>query len=357
MPRKKKSEEITPAKVKGAELVAKQDYVKTLEVLKRQIQEAQIKAALSVNQELIRLYWNIGSLILEKQRDGGWGSKTVDRLANDLRVAFPQMKGFSLTNVKYMAQFARELPDFPISQTVFGQITWSHNIVLLQKLSSKQERLWYANKTLENGWSSRLLVIWIENDLYNREGKAVSNFKNTLPEPQSDLAQQVTKDPYVFDFLVLDEKFREKELEQGLIDHIQKLLMEFGRGFAFIGRQCELIIDGKGFLVDLLFYHVILHCYVVVELKAVEFEPEFAGKMNFYLGAVDRLMKKENDNPSIGLILCKSKSKLQVEIALQDVNKPIGVSDYVLAIHKNIPEEFISSLPTIEEIEAELRDE
>lgn len=351
----KKSKNV-PATNESKETVIINDYAKTLTEIKKQIQESQLKAVVSVNQELIRLYWNIGSLILEKQTSSGWGTKVVDRLANDLRDSFPQMKGFSLTNVKYMAQFAKEYPDFPISQAVL-QITWSHNIVILQKLSNKKEREWYANKTIENGWSSRMLVIWIENDLYNREGKAITNFKDTLPTPQSDLAQQVTKDPYVFDFLCMDDKFRERELEQGLIDHIQKLLMEFGRGFAFIGRQCELIIDGKGFLVDLLFYHVILHSYVVVELKTVEFEPEFAGKMNFYLGAVDRLLKKENDNPSIGLILCKSKSKLQVEIALQDVNKPIGVSDYIVSINKSIPKELVSSLPTIEEIEAELEKE
>lgn len=330
------------------------DYAETLINLKRKISEAQLRAAISVNRELIHLYWNIGSSIIEKQTNSGWGSKVVDRLANDLRDAFPQMKGFSLTNVKYMTQFAKEYPDFPISQAVFGQITWSHNIVLLQKLTNKKERLWYANKTIENGWSSRMLVIWIENNLYNREGKAITNFKDTLPLPQSDLAQQVTKDPYVFDFLSMDEKFKERELEQGLIDHIQKLLMEFGRGFAFVGRQCCLEVDGKDFLIDLLFYHTSLHCYVIVELKIEEFRPEFAGKMNFYLGAVDRLLKKENDNPSIGLILCKSKSKIQVEIALQDINKPIGVSDYIVSISDSIPKELKSSLPTIAEIEAEL---
>jgi len=264
------------------------------------------------------------------------------------------MKGFSLTNVKYMAQFAKEYPDFPISQQPVGQIPWGHNMLLMDKLKSVKERIWYAEKILENGWSRAILALWIENDLYHRKGKAITNFRDRLPIPQSDLAQQATKDPYIFDFLSIDDKFKEKELEQGLIDHIQKLLMEFGRGFAFVGRQCKLDIDGDDFLLDLLFYHTSLHCYVVVELKTEKFKPEFAGKMNFYLGAVDRLMKKENDNPSIGLILCKSKSKLQVEVALQDINKPIGVSDYVVAIKKGVPKEFVSSLPTIEEIEAEL---
>lgn len=330
------------------------DYAETLANLKHQISEAQLRAVISVNRELILLYWKIGSSIIEKQTNSGWGTKVVNRLANDLRASFPQMKGFSLSNVKYTVKFAKEYPDFPIGQQVVGQIPWGHNMLLMDKLKSIKERIWYAKKTIENGWSRAILTIWIENDLYNREGKAISNFKDTLPVPQSDLAQQITKDPYVFDFLSMDDKFRERELEQGLIDHIQKLLMEFGRGFAFIGRQCELVLDGKGFLIDLLFYHVSLHSYVVVELKTVPFEPEFAGKMNFYLGAVDRLLKKENDNPSIGLILCKSKSKLQVEVALQDINKPIGVSDYVLDINKSIPKELASSLPTIEEIEAEL---
>lgn len=350
---KKKKGALIQKKVVRSEILFN-DYAKTLTKLKNQIREAQLRSAISVNRDLINLYWEIGSSILEKQLNGGWGSKVVDRLANDLREAFPQMKGFSLTNVKYMTQFAKENPEFQISQTVFGQITWSHNIVLLQKLNNKKERSWYASKAIENGWSSRMLVIWIENDLYNRDGKAISNFKDTLPLPQSDLAQQVTKDPYIFDFLSMDEDFRERELEQGLIDHVQKLLMEFGRGFALVGRQCKLEVDGDDFFVDLIFYHTSLHAYVIVELKTEKFKPEFAGKMNFYLGAVDRLMRKENDNPSIGLILCKSKSKVQVEIALQDIKKPVGVSDYLVSIGKALPKELKSSLPTIEEFEAEL---
>lgn len=265
------------------------------------------------------------------------------------------MKGFSRTNVKYMAQFAKEYPDFLIGQQAVGQIPWGHNMILLQKLTDTQERLWYANKTIENGWSRSTLLIWIENNLYRREGKAVTNFASALPSPQSDLAQQITKDPYCFQFLSMEEDFREKELEQGLIDHVQKLLMEFGRGFAFVGRQICIEVDGKDFFIDLLFYHTDLHCYIVAELKVDEFQPEFAGKMNFYLGAVDRLLKKENDNPSIGLILCKNKSKIQVEVSLQDIKKPIGVSDYLVKIEKTLPKGLISSLPTIEEIEAELQ--
>lgn len=342
----KASDALTPTITKN--------YAEILELLKNKIRDAQLKAAISVNSELIKLYWEIGSSIIEKQTNSGWGSKVVNRLASDLKASFPHLKGFSLSNIKYMVQFAKEYPDFPISQQVVGQIPWGHNMLLMDKLKSVQERLWYAQRTIENGWSRAILTIWIENGLYNREGKAITNFKNTLAPPQSDLAQQATKDPYVFDFLSMDANFRERELEQGLIDHVQKLLMEFGRGFALVGRQCALEVDGDEFIVDLLFYHIALHSYVVVELKTGKFKPEFAGKMNFYLGAVDRLLKKENDNPTIGLILCRSKSKIQVEIALQDIKKPIGVSDYIVEIEKNIPKELVSSLPTIEEIEAEL---
>lgn len=264
------------------------------------------------------------------------------------------MKGFSTRNLLYMRQFAEAYPDFEITQQPVAQIPWGHNVLLLTKLKEINQRLWYAQKIIENGWSRSILLIWIENNLYKREGKAITNFKHTLPSPHSDLAQQSTKDPYIFDFISMDEKFRERELEKGLIDHVQSLLMEFGRGFAFVGRQISLEVDGDEFLVDLLFYNTSLHSYVIVELKTSSFKPEFAGKMNFYLGAVDRLLKKENDNPSIGLILCKSKSKIQVEIALQDMKKPIGVSDYIVSISEGIQKEIASSLPTIEEIEEEL---
>ena len=361
MPKRKKAKDVQDNPEKG---VVKSDYEKLSENIKSykqlfseikdKVKTAQIKAFVSVNQELIRLYWDIGNSILKKQKEEGWGSKTIERLAKDLKSAFPDMKGFSLTNIKYMVQFAKEYQEFTISQQVVGQIPWGHNILLLQKLETLQDRLWYIQQTIENGWSRSMLLIWIENDLYGREGKAITNFKHALPSPQSDLAQQITKDPYCFQFLSMEKGFREKELEQGLIDHVQKLLMEFGRGFAFVGRQVCLEVDGKDFFVDLLFYHTVLHCYVVAELKIDEFQPEFAGKMNFYLGAVDRLLKKENDNPTIGLILCKSKSKIQVEIALQDIKKPIGVSDYLVKIEKSVPKELASSLPTIEEIEAEL---
>jgi predicted nuclease of restriction endonuclease-like (RecB) superfamily len=330
------------------------EYAKALEDLKHQIQEARIKAVAAVNRELIAVYWKIGQTISIKEKEGGWGAKVISKLSKDLLDLFPDMRGFSQRNLLFMRQFYDAYPDIEITKQAVSQIPWGHNILILQKISNQKERLWYAEKTIENGWSRSLLTVWIENNLYNREGKAITNFKDTLPLPQSDLAQQITKDPYIFDFLTMDEDFKEKELEKSLIDHVQSLLSEFGRGFAFVGRQCCLEIDGKEFKLDLLFYHTSLHCYVIAELKTDEFQPEFAGKMNFYLGAVDRLLKKENDNPTIGLILCKSKSKIVVEIALQDIKKPIGVSDYLVEIEKSIPKELKSSLPTIKEIEEEL---
>jgi predicted nuclease of restriction endonuclease-like (RecB) superfamily len=354
---KEKKTKSTLEKVVTADKFLNREYAKTLADLKHQIQEAQLKAVISVNRELIRLYWKIGQTVAEKEVQEGWGAKVIEKLSKDLVSAFPDMKGFSTRNLLYMRQFFDAYPDLEITKQAVAQIPWGHNILLIQKLRTVEERLWYASKTIENGWSRSMLLIWIENNLYKREGKAITNFKDTLPLPQSDLAQQMTRDPYCFQFLSLEEDFREKELEKGLIDHVQKLLSEFGRGFAFVGRQCSLEVDGKEFLLDLLFYHTTLHCYVIAELKTEEFQPEFAGKMNFYLGAVDRLMKKDNDNPSIGLILCKSKSKIQVEIALQDIKKPIGVSDYLVEIEKSIPKELASSLPTIEEIEAELSDD
>lgn len=266
------------------------------------------------------------------------------------------MGGFSPRNLRYMRSFFETYQDPQILQQVVAKLPWGHNIILMDRLDSNEKRLWYAQKTIEHGWSRNMLVVWIENDLYKREGKGLTNFKKVLPHVQSDLAQQITRDPYCFQFLSLEKDFRERELEEGIISHLQKALLEFGKGFAFIGRQYRLEVDGKDFFIDLLFYHAILHCYVIAELKSEEFQPEFAGKMNFYLGAVDRLLKTDKDNPSIGLILCKSKSRIQVEIALQDIQKPIGVSDYLVKITENIPKDIEENLPTIEEIEAELEE-
>lgn len=331
-------------------------YVDFITELKSRIRSAQLKAAVAVNKELIQLYWEIGTSILKEQKNADWGAKIIEKLVKDLRSTFPDMKGFSLTNIKYMVQFAKEYPEFTISQQVVGQIPWGHNILLLQKLDRKEDRLWYAQKIIENGWSRNVLLHWIDSDFHKRQGKALTNFKNTLPSAQSDLAQEILKDPYNFDFITLREKFDEKELEDGLISHIQKFLLELGAGFAFIGRQVNLCIGDQDFFIDLLFYHVKLRRYFIVELKTTPFKPEYAGKMNFYLTAVDKTMKHENDEPTIGLLLCKTKNKTVVEYALQDISKPIGVAEYETKIVESLPENFKGSLPTIEEIEAELED-
>lgn len=343
-----------PQSLEQTETMISKEYKIFLKEIKERILSSQIKAALAVNHELLTLYWEIGSKILLKQKNNGWGSKTVATLAKDLRSAFPDMKGFSLTNIKYMVQFAKVYPDFTISQQPVGQVPWGHNILLLQKLTSLEERLWYANQAIEHGWSRSVLLHWLERNLYKREGKSITNFKKTLPSPQSDLAHQALKDPYCFDFLALRGKHDEQELELGLLDHIQKFLLELGTGFSFVGRQVLLTIGNQDFYIDLLFYHYKLRCFIVVELKATDFKPEFAGKMNFYLSAVDDLMKHHDDKPSIGLLLCKSKNKVVVEYALRDINKPIGISQYETAILDSLPAELKGSLPSIEEIEKEL---
>lgn len=332
------------------------EYKTFLTEIKERILSSQIKAALAVNRELLTLYWEIGSKILLKQKSEGWGAKTIENLANDLKSAFPNMKGFSLTNIKYMVQFAKEYPEFIISQQLVGQIPWGHNILLLQKLTTIEERLWYANKTIENGWSRNVLLHWLVSNLHKREGKSITNFQSTLPSPQSDLAHQTLKDPYCFDFLSLKEKFNERELESGLLEHTQKFLIELGAGFAFVGRQYPLRVSDKEFLLDLLFYHLKLRCFVVVELKAKEFTARDAGQMNLYLSIVDDLLRLPGDNPSIGLLLCKTKDKVIAEYALRDINKPIGISQYETAILESLPAELKGSLPSIEEIEQELED-
>jgi len=253
-----------------------------------------------------------------------------------------------------MVQFAKEYPKFPIGQQVVGQIPWGHNILLLQRLTTLKERLWYAQNTLEHGWSRKVLLHWLDSHLHQREGKAITNFQKTLPSPQSDLAHQSLKDPYCFDFLNLTDKHNEQELESGLLDHVQKFLLELGAGFSFIGRQVHLEIGDQDFYIDLLFYHYKLRCFVVVELKTTDFKPEFAGKMNFYLSAVDDKMKHRDDQPTIGLLLCKGKNRVVVEYALRDINKHIGISQYEAKILESLPNNYKGSLPGIEEIEQEL---
>ena len=328
------------------------DYAEFLQSLKQRISNAQIKAALAVNRELVLLYWQIGREILERQKAQGWGAKIIQQLSNDLRVAFPDMKGFSRTNLLYMRSFAENYSDEQFVQQVAGQIPWFHNCVILDKAKTLQEREFYIHKTVENGWSRNVLVLQIESKLFDRQGKAITNFEMTLPKPQSDLANQLLKDPYNFDFLTLHDAAVERDLESGLLENIRKFLLELGVGFAFVGSQNHLEIGGEDFYIDLLFYHLKLRSFVVIDLKMGKFKPDFAGKMNFYLSAVDDLLKHESDQPSIGLILCKEKNGIVAEYALRKMESPISVSE-MLWLEK-LPENLKGNLPTIEELEKEL---
>lgn len=328
------------------------NYDDFLRDLKDRIRRAQVKAALAVNRELVLLYWQMGREILTRQQYEGWGTKVVDRLAKDLKREFPDMTGFSSRNLKYMRAFAEAYPDEQIVQEVLAQITWYHNIALLDKLHSLNERLWYAHKTVEQGWSRNALVLQIESGLYCRMGEATTNFEQTLPATQSDLAQQLLKSPYNFEFLELSDSAQERDFERALVEHIRDFLLELGVGFAFLGSQYPLEVGGKEYRLDLLFYHVRLHCYVVIDLKVVEFEPEFSGKMAFYVAAVDDLLRREGDNPTIGIILCKSKNKATVEYALRYVQHPVSVATFRL--RDTLPEPLQENLPTIEQLEMEL---
>jgi len=326
-------------------------YDEFLRGLKERIRTAQVRAALAVNRELVLLYWRIGQDILERQRQSGWGSKVIDRLAADLRSAFPEMSGFSPRNLKYMRAFAEAWPDEDFVQQVAAQLPWFHNCTILDKLKNLAERIWYAQQTIENGWSRNILIHQIESNLFHRKGKAITNFDRTLPAPQSELAQQIIKDPYNFDFLSLGSEAKERDLERGLIAQLQKFLLELGVGFAFVGSQYPLEVDGEDFFIDLLFYHLKLRCFVVIDLKMDQFRPEYAGKMNFYLSAVD-VLKYSSDQPSLGIILCKTKKKMVVEYALRDTSKPLGVAEY--RITAALPERLKGNLPSIEDLEAEL---
>jgi predicted nuclease of restriction endonuclease-like (RecB) superfamily len=309
---------------------------------------------ISVNRELIWLYWEIGSAILQRQEESAWGDKVVEQLAADLKMEFPSTNGFSKRNLLYMRQFAEAYPDFEIVQAPLAQISWYSNITLLQKCPDAKHRLWYAGQAIENGWSRNVLVLQIESKLYERQGKAISNFSMTLPEPDSEMAQQTLKDPYLFDFLTLSKKAKEKDLEEQLVRHIVSFLLELGAGFAFVGRQYVLPIEEDDYRIDLLFYHLRLRRYVAIDLKMRKFKPDDAGKMNFYLSALDDLVKSESDAPSIGIILCKDKKNVLVEYALKDMSKPIGVSEF--RVGDAIPEELKSNLPSIEDLERELRE-
>ncbi|MBD2261030.1 PDDEXK nuclease domain-containing protein [Pseudanabaena sp. FACHB-2040] len=329
-------------------LLSDSNYAAFLDELKGRIRNAQVKAALAVNQELIRLYWQLGREILVKQKQEGWGARIIERLAKDLKQEFPEMKGFSRSNLKYMRAFADAYSEEQIGQQLVGQIPWGHNVRILELVKNPEERLRYIQQTIENGWSRNVLVMQIESGLYKRQGGAISNFDRTLPSPQSDLAQQIIKDPYNFDFLTLAKGARERELEKGLVDHIRDFLLELGLGFAFLGSQYPIEVDGREYRLDLLFYHIHLRCFVVIDLKMGEFIPEYSGKMNFYVSAVDDMLKNPSDNPTIGIILCKSKSKTTAEYALRNLSTPVAISTH------HLPDQLQDNLPSIEQLEMEL---
>ena len=336
-------------------LMVPEGYESFLKTLKERVQSIQLRAALSVNRELVFLYWSIGRDILARQKNQGWGAKIIDRLAADLRREFPEMTGFSPRNLKYMRTFAEVWPDEPIVQQLVAQIPWGHNVRILDYVKTASEREWYVRATIQNGWSRNVLVHQIESCLYRRQGKAATNFTRTLPTPQSELAQQVIKDPYNFEFLGLAEVAKERDLERALIDHLRDFLLELGVGFAFVGSQYPLEVGGQEFRIDLLFYHLRLRAYTVIELKMEGFKPEFSGKMNFYLSAVDDLLRHPEDQPSIGIILCKAKNKIVAEYAVRDLGKPVGISEY--RITGTLPRRLQESLPSVQQLEAELKDE
>lgn len=345
-------------------IVAGDDYKNWLKDVKLRIRTVQLKAALSVNTELLQFYWQLGTDIVQKQANAQWGDGFLKQLSTDLMVEFPEMKGFSLSNLKYVKQWylfynqhdaisqqpVGQLAKQPFSQ--LSMIPWGHNIAIITKCKDIKEALYYVLQTVQNNWSRSVLVHQIESGLYNREGKAVTNFALTLPKPQSDLAQQTLKDPYIFDFLTMTKDYNERDLEKALVEHIAHFLLELGAGFAYIGRQYLLHVGERDFFIDLLFYHTRLHCHVVIELKTVEFEPEHTGKLNFYIKAIDEQLRKEGDAPTIGILLCKCKDKMVAEYALSDIHKPMGVTEYQLT--QALPENLKGSLPSVEEIEAEL---
>jgi predicted nuclease of restriction endonuclease-like (RecB) superfamily len=330
------------------------DYGPWLAELKTRIHQAQQRAARSVNRELVLLYLQIGRDILERQGREGWGAKVIERLSVDLRNAFPEMKGFSRANLLYMRAFAEAWPDPQIVQQAVGQLPWGHNLVLLSKLKTADLRLAYATRAAEMGWSRAVLVHHIERRLLEREGQATTNFDLRLPPPSSDLAREALKDPYLFDFLGVGDEASERAIETALVDHITRFLLELGAGFAYVGRQVPLEVGGEDFFIDLLFYHLKLRCYVVIELKATAFKPEHTGQLSFYLSAVDSQMKGEHDAPTIGMLLCKSKNKVVAEYALRNIHQPIGVAEYQLT--ESLPADLQTSLPSIEAIEQALTD-
>lgn len=335
-------------------LMNNKEYFETIESIKNEIKSAQYKATVSVNRELIMLYYNIGKVINAHKT---WGSKFIDNLAADIKLSFPNTTGYSARNLKYMAKFAAMFENAEIVQAVLAQLTWYHNMALMDKAQDTEQYVWYAQETIKNGWSRNVLVHQIESGLYERQAIAekISNFENRLASPQSELAVQTMKDPYIFDFIPFKEDMVERDIEQALVKDITKLLLELGTGFAFLGNQYHLNVGGDDFYIDLLFYNLNLRCYIVIELKTGEFKPEYAGQLNFYLSAVDGMLKKDDDNSSIGLLLCKSKNALVAEYALKDMSKPIGVSEY--KITNSLPEGLSRQLPSIEDIQKRIKSE
>lgn len=329
-------------------------YSATLAEIKQRVQQSRLRTVLAANVAMVVAYWEIGQVILTRQQSEGWGAKVIDRLSADLREAFPDMQGLSPRNLKYMRSFAAAWPDPAIVQRVVAQLPWRQNIALLDKLRDATTRLWYAQQAAHHGWSQPILCLQIETRLHERQGKAPNNFPQTLPPADSDLAAQIFKDPYLFDFLGTADPRREREVEQALVDHIQRFLLELGAGFAFVGRQVHLEVGDQDFYLDLLFYHLKLRRYIVVELKAVAFEPSFTGQMSLYLSAVDDLLRHPDDQPTIGLLLCKGQNKLVVEYALRGMSSPIGVAEWQTQLTETLPQELKGSLPTVAEIEAEL---
>jgi predicted nuclease of restriction endonuclease-like (RecB) superfamily len=328
-----------------------QSYAAFVGDLKRKIAEARHRAGLSVNRELILLYWTIGRDILARQEREGWGAKVIERLAEDLGRAFPEMAGLSSRNLKYMRAFAEAWPEGEFVQQVVALLPWGHNVRLLDAVKAPEERAWYVRQAIEHGWSRNVLVHQIDSNLFARQGSALTNFSRTLPADQSELAQQILKDPYTFDFLSLGPEMLERDLERGLIEHLRSLILELGKGFAFVGSQYHIEVGGQDYYLDLLFYHLRLRCFVVIELKIEDFKPEFAGKMNFYLSAVDDNLRHKDDQPTIGIILCKGRNEVIVEYALRDANKPMGVAQYQLS--PALPPQLQRDLPTVEEFARE----
>jgi len=333
-------------------LINNNEYFKIVENIKSQIHAAQYKAVLGANREQIILYWNIGKVIIENSQ---WGNKFIDNLARDIKLEFPDSTGYSIRNLKYMRKFAEIFDDYEFVPTLMAQLTWSHNRLLMDKLKEKSAMVWYADKTVENGWSKNILWDQIDFKVYERQAIAekATNFSETLALPQSELAKETLRNPYIFDFVEQRQGIIEREIEKELVANIAKTIMELGTGFTFAGNQYHIEVGNKDYYIDLLFYNTKLRCYVVIELKNTDFKPEYAGKLNFYLSAVDDMLKHETDNPSIGIILCKTRDKLTAEYALKDINKPIGVSEYKLSDF--VPTELADTLPSAEDIEKRIK--